>query len=174
MICKALNFKNSSVHSNNVYQRYFIFRKKNNFEVSNFILFLPSTCTNAVWKCYAATPSDLEKYPKASDLKNLCDASKNMEFTSCEPVEPVTCKVLLFRVILRFEILYIHLFRICTTLIISQHQCVILVVNVNKVMFWILSLSDVWNLPSAPVIMEEKAIKKIQQYKVTATLGKSK
>ncbi|EFA10333.2 hemocytin [Tribolium castaneum] len=50
------------------------------------------TCINAVWSCRLATPQEQEKFPKATDLKSLCAASENMEFTTCEPPEPVTCK----------------------------------------------------------------------------------
>jgi von Willebrand factor len=50
------------------------------------------TCINAGWSCHPATPDDQKKFPKASDLKSLCGHSANMEFTTCEPAEPVTCK----------------------------------------------------------------------------------
>lgn len=52
-----------------------------------------STCVNAIWQCKLATPEETEDFPKASDLRNKCNSSNNMEFTTCEPVEPVTCKV---------------------------------------------------------------------------------
>ncbi|KAJ8974052.1 hypothetical protein NQ317_002298, partial [Molorchus minor] len=50
------------------------------------------TCVNAVWQCHLASPEDLKNFPKASDLQSMCNAGTNMEFTTCEPVEPVTCK----------------------------------------------------------------------------------
>ncbi|KAJ3643777.1 hypothetical protein Zmor_026489 [Zophobas morio] len=50
------------------------------------------TCINAAWSCRPATPTEVKAFPKASDLKSLCSASANMEFTTCEPAEPVTCK----------------------------------------------------------------------------------
>lgn len=52
-----------------------------------------SSCINAIWQCKLATPEEMKDFPQANDLRNKCDASKNMEFTTCEPVEPVTCKV---------------------------------------------------------------------------------
>lgn len=50
------------------------------------------TCANAVWNCRPATDDELGKYPEASDLKAVCSAAGNQEFTTCEPAEPTTCK----------------------------------------------------------------------------------
>lgn len=49
-------------------------------------------CINAMWSCHLATPEEQKAYPKANDLKSLCSATENMEFTTCEPPEPLTCK----------------------------------------------------------------------------------
>lgn len=56
------------------------------------ILSFSSTCLNAVWNCRRAYPNEIKEYPRASDSKSKCKASDNFEFTTCEPVEPVTCK----------------------------------------------------------------------------------
>ncbi|KAF7263559.1 hypothetical protein GWI33_001874, partial [Rhynchophorus ferrugineus] len=50
------------------------------------------TCLNALWHCKLATVQEIQEYPRANDLKAKCDASRNFEFTTCEDVEPVTCK----------------------------------------------------------------------------------
>ncbi|XP_031619378.1 hemocytin isoform X2 [Contarinia nasturtii] len=50
------------------------------------------TCDSADWKCVEATDSDKDKYPPAADLRNQCLVDKNEEFTTCQPVEPKTCK----------------------------------------------------------------------------------
>lgn len=60
-----------------------------------------STCVNALWSCRTALPTDADDYPKASDIKTKCSAFDNLEFTTCEPVEPMTCKVFKF---LKYEI----------------------------------------------------------------------
>lgn len=52
-----------------------------------------STCVNAQWTCRPATPGEMIEYPRTTDLKAMCSATENKEFTTCEPVEPVTCKV---------------------------------------------------------------------------------
>ncbi|KAG5886861.1 hypothetical protein JTB14_017666 [Gonioctena quinquepunctata] len=50
------------------------------------------TCTNGHWQCKEATSQDIKLYPGAHELNSRCNASANMEFTTCEQVEPVTCK----------------------------------------------------------------------------------
>nr|CAH7739498.1 unnamed protein product [Callosobruchus chinensis] len=50
------------------------------------------TCMNAIWQCTPATPQEITEFPRSEDIKTKCDASKNFEFTTCENVEPVTCK----------------------------------------------------------------------------------
>ncbi|XP_050302983.1 hemocytin [Anthonomus grandis grandis] len=50
------------------------------------------TCLNANWNCRLATQKDILAFPRANDLKAKCDNSRNFEFTTCEDVEPVTCK----------------------------------------------------------------------------------
>ncbi|KAL1513261.1 hypothetical protein ABEB36_002690 [Hypothenemus hampei] len=50
------------------------------------------TCLNGLWQCSLAKNEDIEKFPRANDLQAKCDASKNFEYTTCEDVEPVTCK----------------------------------------------------------------------------------
>lgn len=51
------------------------------------------TCVNAQWHCREATEVEVKEHPSAGDLKSRCDAAGNFEFTMCENVEPVTCKV---------------------------------------------------------------------------------
>uniref|UniRef100_A0AAR5QHC1 Hemocytin n=1 Tax=Dendroctonus ponderosae TaxID=77166 RepID=A0AAR5QHC1_DENPD len=46
------------------------------------------TCLNGLWRCKLATVQEIQSFPKANDLK----AKWNFEFTTCEDVEPVTCK----------------------------------------------------------------------------------
>lgn len=50
------------------------------------------TCINAIWDCREAGPEEILKYPKSSDLKAVCSATRRQEFTTCEPVEPKTCR----------------------------------------------------------------------------------
>jgi von Willebrand factor len=50
------------------------------------------TCQNARWSCVEAKTDDSTKYPAASDMTSKCSAVKNEVFTTCEPVEPLTCK----------------------------------------------------------------------------------
>ncbi|CAG9772868.1 unnamed protein product [Ceutorhynchus assimilis] len=50
------------------------------------------TCSNAIWKCRLALPQEILDFPRANDLKAKCDSSRFFEFTTCEDVEPVTCK----------------------------------------------------------------------------------
>nr|XP_053625822.1 hemocytin isoform X2 [Plodia interpunctella] len=50
------------------------------------------TCVGGVWECVPATPADVAQYPPAEDLRSNCSATKNMEFTTCEIAEPLTCK----------------------------------------------------------------------------------
>lgn len=47
---------------------------------------------NARWNCRKALPTDADDYPRANDIKGKCSAFDNLEFTTCEPVEPRTCK----------------------------------------------------------------------------------
>ncbi|KAG6461849.1 hypothetical protein O3G_MSEX012891 [Manduca sexta] len=50
------------------------------------------TCVGARWDCAPATPEEIQNYPPAEDLRTNCSASNNMEFTTCEIAEPLTCK----------------------------------------------------------------------------------
>ncbi|CAG9836626.1 unnamed protein product [Diabrotica balteata] len=50
------------------------------------------SCVSAVWECFEATQEDIEMYPSSELVQNKCNASANLEFTTCEPVEPLTCK----------------------------------------------------------------------------------
>ncbi|CAH0701554.1 unnamed protein product [Spodoptera exigua] len=50
------------------------------------------TCVGARWDCKPATPMDIQNYPPAEDLRSNCSATNNMEFTTCEIAEPLTCK----------------------------------------------------------------------------------
>ncbi|XP_026747695.1 hemocytin-like [Trichoplusia ni] len=50
------------------------------------------TCVGARWDCKPATPMEIQNYPPAEDLRSNCSASNNMEFTTCEIAEPLTCK----------------------------------------------------------------------------------
>uniref|UniRef100_A0A7G3AKI1 Putative hemolectin isoform b n=1 Tax=Lutzomyia longipalpis TaxID=7200 RepID=A0A7G3AKI1_LUTLO len=49
-------------------------------------------CSGATWDCVEAKDGDAEKYPAAADIRSKCLASNNEEFTTCEPIEPITCK----------------------------------------------------------------------------------
>ncbi|KDR23192.1 Hemocytin, partial [Zootermopsis nevadensis] len=49
-------------------------------------------CRNAVWECQPATPQESEEFPKTGAMVAGCSHVENQEFTTCEPVEPVTCK----------------------------------------------------------------------------------
>lgn len=44
------------------------------------------------WNCLPATPDDVIMYPAAGGLTTVCTASKNLKISSCEPVEPRTCR----------------------------------------------------------------------------------
>jgi len=58
----------------------------------HFDLFL-STCIDAKWgECFQGG-DDPRSYPEP-DPGVECDASKNFEYTTCEPEDPVTCQVL--------------------------------------------------------------------------------
>ncbi|XP_017781781.1 PREDICTED: hemocytin [Nicrophorus vespilloides] len=50
------------------------------------------TCINAQWTCKPAKPDEIKQFPRASDLKSKCNATRNFVFTTCESVEPTTCK----------------------------------------------------------------------------------
>ncbi|XP_066254573.1 hemocytin [Euwallacea similis] len=50
------------------------------------------TCLKGLWSCHLATEEDVRSFPRAHDLKAKCNSSRNFEFTTCEDVEPVTCK----------------------------------------------------------------------------------
>jgi hypothetical protein len=60
-------------------------------ETKTFPLY--SLCRNAVWKCRPATPKESEEFAKTGSMVARCSHVGNQEFTTCEPVEPVTCKV---------------------------------------------------------------------------------
>lgn len=47
----------------------------------------------ARWQCAPASVEDLKLHPEYATPKVKCDA--NMEFTTCQPEEPLTCKVLI-------------------------------------------------------------------------------
>ncbi|XP_063975011.1 hemocytin [Diachasmimorpha longicaudata] len=49
------------------------------------------TCVGGLWTCRPATKEEIEEYPPVT-LKTICSASRNQEATSCEPVEPRTCR----------------------------------------------------------------------------------
>jgi hypothetical protein len=49
-------------------------------------------CHNALWQCRLATPQESEEFPKTGAMIAGCSRVGNQEFTTCEPVEPVTCK----------------------------------------------------------------------------------
>ncbi|XP_050525527.1 hemocytin [Daktulosphaira vitifoliae] len=47
------------------------------------------TCKSAAWDCKHAEPSEIELW---KDVKTTsCSHQKHLEFTECEPVEPITC-----------------------------------------------------------------------------------
>lgn len=46
-----------------------------------------------MWECQPATPQESEEFPKTGAMVAGCSHVENQEFTTCEPVEPVTCKV---------------------------------------------------------------------------------
>ncbi|XP_034943572.1 hemocytin, partial [Chelonus insularis] len=50
------------------------------------------TCGGGIWTCHPATLEEINEYPKMTDLKTLCSATKNLEATYCEPEEPKTCR----------------------------------------------------------------------------------
>jgi hypothetical protein len=54
---------------------------------------LYSVCLNALWQCRLATPEESKEFPKTGAMIAGCGPVGNQEFTTCEPVEPVTCKV---------------------------------------------------------------------------------
>jgi hypothetical protein len=54
---------------------------------------LYSLCRNGLWECRPATPQESEEFPKTGAMAAGCSRIGNQEFTTCEPVEPVTCKV---------------------------------------------------------------------------------
>jgi hypothetical protein len=64
----------------------FINRKKCSF----------STCNMAHWQCAPASEGDLRNFPEYATPKVECNDALNLEFTTCEPEEPLTCKVYVF------------------------------------------------------------------------------
>ncbi|XP_072943853.1 hemocytin-like [Epargyreus clarus] len=50
------------------------------------------TCVGAHWDCVPASPEDIKQYPPAEDLRSNCSAAHNMDFTTCQIAEPLTCK----------------------------------------------------------------------------------
>lgn len=44
------------------------------------------------WKCAEAKVDDAKKYPPAGDISKKCSSANNEIFTTCEPIEPKTCK----------------------------------------------------------------------------------
>ncbi|CAB3239227.1 unnamed protein product [Arctia plantaginis] len=50
------------------------------------------TCVGARWDCKPAKPDEIQNYPPAEDLRSNCSASNNMEFSTCQISEPLTCK----------------------------------------------------------------------------------
>lgn len=49
-----------------------------------------------MWSCKEANTMDKKVYPNSNDVKTMCSATDNMEFTTCESVEPTTCKVSIY------------------------------------------------------------------------------
>lgn len=49
-------------------------------------------CINALWSCHPATKEEISMYPKWAERKTVCSATKNQEFTTCEPAVPTTCR----------------------------------------------------------------------------------
>jgi hypothetical protein len=60
-------------------------------QIKTFPLY--SLCRNAAWECRPATPQESEEFPKTGAMVAGCSRVENQEFTTCEPVDPVTCKV---------------------------------------------------------------------------------
>lgn len=58
--------------------------------INNYLFF--STCIGAKWKCKEALDGDSEKYPPAANIRNKCRTTENEIFTTCEPVDIITCK----------------------------------------------------------------------------------
>lgn len=50
------------------------------------------TCAGGIWNCRPATKDEIRDFPSALDLKSVCSAAKNQEITTCEPVQPQTCR----------------------------------------------------------------------------------
>ncbi|XP_045445614.1 hemocytin-like [Melitaea cinxia] len=50
------------------------------------------TCVGARWDCAPASPEQIQNYPPAEDVRSSCSAAANLEFTTCETKEPLTCK----------------------------------------------------------------------------------
>lgn len=57
--------------------------------------FFCSACNGGKWQCIEANNDDQTQYPPAADMRDKCLSSKHEEFTTCEPVEPMTCKNML-------------------------------------------------------------------------------
>ncbi|XP_011303247.1 hemocytin [Fopius arisanus] len=49
------------------------------------------TCFGGLWNCKSATKEEIEEFPPIT-LNNVCSATKNQVATTCEPVEPRTCR----------------------------------------------------------------------------------
>nr|XP_034840347.1 hemocytin-like [Maniola hyperantus] len=50
------------------------------------------TCVGARWECQPATEDQIQNYPPAEDLRSNCSVANNMEFTTCQLAQPLTCK----------------------------------------------------------------------------------
>ncbi|KAL0131073.1 hypothetical protein PUN28_002574 [Cardiocondyla obscurior] len=48
-------------------------------------------CINGVWECRLATSSEIQEYPPITELLSVCQTSKHLELTDCEPVKQRTC-----------------------------------------------------------------------------------
>lgn len=59
---------------------------------SSKLAYLISICSGGKWLCDEAMDGDDLKYPPSADQQSKCLSTKNEEFTTCEPVEPMTCK----------------------------------------------------------------------------------
>lgn len=50
------------------------------------------TCESGGWKCREATAPEVMTFPKVGDAKAVCSIASNLEFTTCEPTDPKTCR----------------------------------------------------------------------------------
>lgn len=131
--------------------------------------FTSSTCINAQWNCNPASSLELRDYPNANDIKTRCSAVDNLEFTTCESVEPTTCKVCHF--IVGTNILLRTSCRICILKNQLHQQFVIQDVNVKLVMFWTLPPTHAYHQQNVHVITGVEVMQKMPLCKVIAIFG---